>query len=228
MVLTACKVSGTLAAYELTPAQDSSSNGDHTGGSGSGSSSSTGSKPSTSAPEQNESSVGFKDVPKNAYYFDAVEWAVKRQITSGTSAAEFDPDAPCTRAQIVTFLYRALGSPEPKTTGSFTDVPSGSYYEKAVSWAVEMGITTGVSSERFDPNAACTRAQAVTFLYRALGSQANVKARFSDVHDGSYYAGAVDWAVENGVINGISETLFGPDSSCTRAQTVTFLYRAAA
>ncbi len=107
MVLTACEVSGTLAAYELTPAQDSSSDGDHTGGSGSGSSSSTGSKPSTSAPEQNKSSVGFKDVPKNAYYFDAVEWAVKQQITSGTSAAEFDPGAPCTRAQIVTFLYRA-------------------------------------------------------------------------------------------------------------------------
>ena len=168
MVLTACEVSGTLAAYELTPAQDSSSDGDHTGGSGSGSSSSTGSKPSTSAPEQNESSVGFNDVPKNAYYFDAVEWAVKQQITSGTSAAEFDPDAPCTRAQIVTFLWRAAGS------------------------------------------------------------QANVKARFSDVHDGSYYAGAVDWAVENGVTNGISETLFGPDNSCTRAQTVTFLYRAAA
>ncbi len=167
MVLTACEVYGTLAAYELTPAQDSSSDGDHTGGSGSGSSSSTGSKPSTSAPEQNESSVGFKDVPKNAYYFDAVEWAVKQQITSGTSAAEFDPGAPCTRAQIVTFLWRAAGSPESKTTGSFTDVPSGSYYEKAVSWAVEMGITTGVSSERFDPNAACTRAQIVTFLHRA-------------------------------------------------------------
>ena len=152
---------------------------------------------------------------------------MKNQITSGTSATEFTPDATCTRAQIVTFLWRAAGCPEPKTGSSFSDVPVGSYYAKAVAWAVERGITTGTGDGRFSPDAGCTRAQAVTFLYRALGKQTDSSAKFSDVPAGSYYADAVNWAVENNVTNGTGAATFSPNADCTRAQIVTFLYRAA-
>lgn len=168
----------------------------------------------------------FADVATDAYYYDAVKWAVKKGITNGVSETLFGPDQACTRAQIVTFLWRAAGSPEPKSGSSFADVAADAYYAKAVAWAVENGITKGTSEMTFHPDETCTRAQGVTFLYRALGKLAAAQAGFTDVAADSYYADAVNWAAENGVTKGISETLFGPDGSCTRAQIVTFLYRA--
>lgn len=168
----------------------------------------------------------FADVATDAYYYDAVKWAVKKGITNGVSETLFGPDQACTRAQIVTFLWRAAGSPEPKSGSSFADVAADAYYAKAVAWAVENGITKGTSETTFHPDETCTRAQGVTFLYRALGKLAAAQAGFTDVAADSYYADAVNWAAENGVTKGISETLFGPDGSCTRAQIVTFLYRA--
>ena len=168
----------------------------------------------------------FADVATDAYYYDAVKWAVNKGITNGVSETLFGPDQACTRAQIVTFLWRAAGSPEPKSGSSFADVAADAYYAKAVAWAVENGITKGTSETTFHPDETCTRAQGVTFLYRALGKLAAAQAGFTDVAADSYYADAVNWAAENGVTNGISETLFGPDGSCTRAQIVTFLYRA--
>ena len=168
----------------------------------------------------------FADVATDAYYYDAVKWAVNKGITNGVSETLFGPDQACTRAQIVTFLWRAAGSPEPKSGSSFADVAADAYYAKAVAWAVENGITKGTSEMTFHPDETCTRAQGVTFLYRALGKLAAAQAGFTDVAADSYYADAVNWAAENGVTNGISETLFGPDGSCTRAQIVTFLYRA--
>lgn len=168
----------------------------------------------------------FADVATDAYYYDAVKWAVNKGITNGVSETLFGPDQACTRAQIVTFLWRAAGSPEPKSGSSFADVATDAYYAKAVAWAVENGITKGTSETTFHPDETCTRAQGVTFLYRALGKVAAAQAGFTDVAADSYYADAVNWAAENGVTKGISETLFGPDGSCTRAQIVTFLYRA--
>ena len=168
----------------------------------------------------------FADVATDAYYYDAVKWAVEKGVTNGVSETLFGPDQACTRAQIVTFLWRAAGSPEPKSGSSFTDVAADAYYAKAVAWAVENGITKGTSETTFHPDETCTRAQGVTFLYRALGKLAAAQAGFTDVAADSYYADAVNWAAENGVTKGISETLFGPDGSCTRAQIVTFLYRA--
>ena len=168
----------------------------------------------------------FADVATDAYYYDAVKWAVNKGVTNGVSETLFGPDQACTRAQIVTFLWRAAGSPEPKSGSSFTDVAADAYYAKAVAWAVENGITKGTSETTFHPDETCTRAQGVTFLYRALGKLAAAQAGFTDVAADSYYADAVNWAAENGVTKGISETLFGPDGSCTRAQIVTFLYRA--
>lgn len=168
----------------------------------------------------------FADVATDAYYYDAVKWAVNKGITNGVSETLFGPDQACTRAQIVTFLWRAAGSPEPKSGSSFADVAADAYYAKAVAWAVENGITKGTSETTFHPDETCTRAQGVTFLYRALGKLAAAQAGFTDVAADSYYADAVNWAAENGVTNGISETLFGPDGSCTRVQIVTFLYRA--
>ena len=167
----------------------------------------------------------FIDVPAGSYYEDAVIWAVEKGITTGTSATTFNPNGICTRAQAVTFLWRAAGSPEPKTMSSFADVSMDAYYAKAVAWAVENGITTGTGDGKFSPDATCTRAQSVTFLFRAIGKLVDSKAEFSDVLTDSYYANAVAWAVENGVTNGIGNGLFGPDNSCTRAQIVTFLYR---
>ena len=168
----------------------------------------------------------FADVATNAYYYDAVKWAVEKGVTNGVSETLFGPDQACTRAQIVTFLWRAAGSPEPKSGSSFADVAADAYYAKAVAWAVENEITKGTSETTFHPDETCTRAQGVTFLYRALGKLAAAQAGFTDVAADSYYADAVNWAAENGVTKGISETLFGPDGSCTRAQIVTFLYRA--
>ena len=169
----------------------------------------------------------FDDVSADAYYNQAVQWAQEKGITDGISSNLFGPKQPCTRAQIVTFLWRAAGSPEPKSTAAgMTDVVPGSYYAKAVAWAVENGITTGMAEGTFSPDATCTRAQAVTFLARAQNAKATGKTAFSDVPADSYFADAVAWAQANGVTTGTSETTFSPDSDCTRAQIVTFLYRA--
>lgn len=172
----------------------------------------------------------FVDVPEDSYYEEAVDWAVENGITNGVSSDRFDPDGLCTRAQIVTFLWRAAGSPVPKSTGhNFTDVKAGSYYEQAVLWAVENGITVGTSSTTFSPDATCTRAQAVTFLYRASDSPAvSGSAAFSDVATDAYYADAVAWAEKKGITTGIGGGLFGSNNDCTRAQIVTFLWRAMA
>ena len=169
----------------------------------------------------------FDDVSADAYYNQAVQWAQEKGITEGISSNLFGPKQPCTRSQIVTFLWRAAGSPEPKSTAAgMTDVVPGSYYAKAVAWAVENGITTGTAEGTFSPDATCTRAQAVTFLARAQNAKATGKTAFSDVPADSYFADAVAWAQANGVTTGTSETTFSPDSDCTRAQIVTFLYRA--
>ena len=169
----------------------------------------------------------FGDVSADAYYYKAVQWAQEKGITDGISSDLFGPKQPCTRSQIVTFLWRAAGSPEPKgTAAGMTDVVPGSYYAKAVAWAVENGITTGTAEGTFSPDATCTRAQAVTFLARAQNAKATGKTAFSDVPADSYFADAVAWAQANGVTTGTSETTFSPDSDCTRAQIVTFLYRA--
>ena len=170
----------------------------------------------------------FLDVPAGAYYEDAVVWAVGKGITSGTNATTFNPNGTCTRAQAVTFLWRAAGSPTPKTKlMPFPDVPVGSYYWNAVLWAIEQGITEGTSYLTFSPNDSCTRAQIVTFLWRAKGNPAvSGSAPFTDVLPDAYYAAAVTWAEKNGITGGIGNGLFGSNNTCTRAQIVTFLYRA--
>lgn len=169
--------------------------------------------------------TGFTDVSASAYYADAVAWAVSQGITTGTSATTFSPDASCTRGQIVTFLWRAAGSPSPKGTSSFADVPAESYYAQAVAWAVENGITNGTGEGTFSPDTPCDRSQSVTFLFRALGGKTAGDAAFSDVPAGSYYASAVAWAAEQGITTGTSSTTFSPNDTCTRGQIVTFLYR---
>ena len=168
----------------------------------------------------------FYDVPNNAYFYEAVKWAVKNGITTGVGNDLFAPEQPCTRAQIVTFLWRAAGSPEPKTASSFTDVSASAYYAKAVAWAVENGITNGMTETTFAPDATCTRGQSVTFLYRALKGTASGSANFTDVPANAFYADAVNWAVASDVTNGTSNTTFSPNADCTRAEIVTFLYRA--
>ena len=168
----------------------------------------------------------FVDVKAGDYFYDAVKWAAEKGITSGTDATHFGPNAACTRAQIVTFLWRTAGSPEPKSTGSFADVPTDSYYAKAVAWAVENGITGGTGDGKFSPDATCTREQAVAFLYRASGSPAvSGGSAFNDVAANAYYADAVAWAEKNEITGGIGGGLFGSGNDCTRAQIVTFLYR---
>ena len=172
-------------------------------------------------------SQAFVDVKTGDYFYDAVLWAVGKGITNGTSAETFSPEAPCTRAQIVTFLWRAAGSPEVNYAMDLSDVAGDAYYAEAVRWALSEGITTGTSADQFSPDATCTREQAVTFLYRAAGSPAvSGESAFEDVGADAYYARAVAWAAQNGVTNGISQALFGTGSDCTRAQIVTFLYRA--
>ena len=168
----------------------------------------------------------FKDVPTDAYYYEAVKWAAEKGITGGVGNGLFAPNQPCTRAQIVTFLWRAAGSPAPKNMSSFTDVPADAFYAKAVAWAVENGITGGTGDGKFSPDATCTRAQSVTFLYRAAGSpKVSSSAEFGDVATNAYYADAVAWAAKNGITGGIGGGLFGSGNDCTRAQIVTFLYR---
>ncbi len=176
--------------------------------------------------KESHESMTFTDVPDTAYYAEAVNWAVAKKITEGVGNKLFGSNDPCTRAQIVTFLWRAAGSPGPKTMSGFSDVPADSYYAKAVAWAVENGITGGTGDGKFSPDATCTRAQAVTFLYRASGAPAvSGNAAFSDVATNAYYAAAVKWAEKNGITGGIGGGLFGSDNNCTRAQIVTFLYR---
>ena len=168
----------------------------------------------------------FSDVSTSAYYYEAVKWAQEKGITGGIGNGLFGPNQPCTRAQIVTFLWRAAGSPVVNYAMNMTDVAEDAYYAGAVRWALSEGITTGTGDGKFSPDTTCTRAQSVTFLFRAIGKLVDSKAEFSDVLTDSYYANAVAWAVENGVTNGIGNGLFGPDNSCTRAQIVTFLFRA--
>lgn len=170
----------------------------------------------------------FEDVSEASYCFDPVMWAVENNITNGIDETHFAPGSPCTRGQIVTFLHRAAGTPEPSSTENpFTDVRETDYFYKAVLWAVEKGITKGMTENTFEPNTICTRGQTVTFLYRAVGAEKteNSASVFTDVKDGAYYSDAVAWAVKNGITNGMTETTFEPDSKCTRGQIVTFLFR---
>ena len=170
----------------------------------------------------------YGDVSKDSYYYDAVKWAAETGVTTGVGDGLFAPEWVCTRGQIVTFLWRASGSPAPKATElPFTDVAADAYYAQAVLWAVENGITNGTSETTFSPDQTCTRAHAVAFLYRMSGSPAAAGSTFSDVAADAYYRAAVAWAVEKGITNGTSGTTFSPDDTCTRGQIVTFLYRLA-
>lgn len=172
------------------------------------------------------SKFNFHDVTRFDYFYDAVKWAVDHDITSGTGRFTFSPNAACTRAQTVTFLWRAAGSPRPvSTVNPFTDVHYGDYFYQAVLWAVENGITMGTSATTFSPDATVTRAQVVTFLWRANGQPAAWNSGFTDVSADAYYAKAVAWAVQNGITTGTGFGVFSPDAACTRAQIVTFLYR---
>ncbi len=169
----------------------------------------------------------FEDVPANVYYSEAVEWALKNNITIGKSQDLFGSNDPCTRGQAVTFLWRAAGSPAPKGKAQiFSDVVPGSYYYDAVTWALENGITKGIADDTFGVNNTCTRGQCVTFLYRALGTAPTVASSFTDVEKNAFYADAVAWAAENGVASGMMNASFSPNSGCTSAQIVTFLFRA--
>lgn len=168
----------------------------------------------------------FADVSAEEYYYEAVKWASENGVTGGIGENLFGAKLPCTRAQIVTFLWRAAGSPEPMGMSGFVDVSADAYYAKAVAWAVEQGIVSGTSATTFSPDAVCTRAQSVAFLYRAFGTRTDKAAGFSDVSADAYYADAVAWAVENGVASGIGGGLFAPDQDCARGQIVAFLYRA--
>ncbi len=167
----------------------------------------------------------FDDVSKDDYYYDAVKWAADSGITGGVGGSLFGSDQSCTRAQIITFLWRAAGSPEPKGAANMTDVPQDAYYAKAVAWAMENGITSGTGADRFSPHAACTRAQGMTFLFRSSKASASGTLAFQDVAADAYYAQAVKWAADNGITSGIGGGLFGPDNGCTRAQIVTFLWK---
>ena len=169
----------------------------------------------------------FADVPADAYYAKAVEWAVKKGITNGKANGLFGSNDPCTRGQIVTFLWRTAGSPAPKGTAAVpADVVPGSYCYDAVAWALENGVTNGLADGTFGVNSTCTRGQSVTFLYRAMGTAPTTVNGFTDVAAGDFYAEAVAWAVENGVTSGTSASAFSPNAGCTRTQIVTFLYRA--
>lgn len=171
--------------------------------------------------------AGFTDVRARTYFYDAVQWAVANGITQGTTETTFSPYKSCTRAQMVTFLWRAAGMPEPSvTTTAFQDVREGAYFHKAVLWAAENGITQGTSATTFKPYDTVTRGQAVTFLYRMLNGKAGTQNPFEDVKEGKFYADPVKWALEDGVTMGTSDTTFSPDRDCLRAHIVTFLYRA--
>ena len=167
----------------------------------------------------------FRDVPTDAYYYEAVKWAQKKGITGGIGDGLFGPNQPCTRAQIVTFLWRAAGSPVVNYAMDLADVSGDAYYAEAVRWALSQGITTGTADGKFSPNAPCTRAQSMTFLFRASKASADGAPAFSDVAADAYYAEAVKWATDNGITNGTTSSTFSPGSGCTRAQIVTFLWR---
>ena len=186
--------------------------------------------PEPAPPKPAETVKPFTDVPATAYYADPVRWALDNEVTTGTSPTTFSPEAGCTRAQVVTFLWRAVGCPEPVLEENpFTDVAPGSYYYDAVLWAVENGITNGTSETAFSPNRTCTRAQIITFLWRADGAVPWYVEQgdfFTDVPEEAYYYSAVVWALVYDVTTGTSETTFSPDRTCTRGQVVTFLCRA--
>ncbi|MBR2421187.1 MAG: S-layer homology domain-containing protein [Oscillospiraceae bacterium] len=168
----------------------------------------------------------FPDVPKSAYYYDAVEWALENNITQGMGDGQFQPNSICNRAQVVTFLWRLDGKPAVSGKNTFTDVQKGSWYADPVLWAMKEKVTDGMGEGLFEPYGTCNRAQIVTFLWKYAGKpKANVKAPFTDVRAGSWYAEAVAWAVEEGITVGMSKTTFGPEQPCNRAQVVTFLYR---
>lgn len=177
---------------------------------------------------QEKHNISFADVPSTAYYAEAVQWAVEKGITEGTGANTFSPNLSCTRAQMVTFLWRAAGCPKPNNTGDvqFADIDRNAYYYEAVLWAVEQGITNGTGNGAFKPNATVTRGQTAAFLYRAAGSPSvNAKPGFTDIHVNDYYADAVAWAEKNGITSGVGEARYNPSGRCTRAQIVSFLYR---
>ena len=179
----------------------------------------------SSAPE---APLPFEDVPADAFYYEPVAWAVKNGITNGISDTRFAPDNLTTRGQIVTFLWRAAGEPEPaSTTNPFADVDESEFYYKAILWAVETGITNGVTKTTFNPDGNCTRAQAVTFLYRYAGKPTveGLENPFTDVSSREFYYNAILWAVEQGITTGVTPTTFVPDATCTRGQIVSFLYR---
>ena len=189
----------------------------------------TGDKDEPDDDDQDAFLMEFTDVAKDAYYYDAVKWAVSRGITTGTSETTFSPRMVCTRGQAVTFLWRAAGCPVPGTTSCpFSDVSPSAYYYTAVLWAVEKGITNGTSEGIFSPNMVVSRSQTVTFLYRAAGSPdvSQGASGFTDVRPGTWYADAVAWALAKGITTGTSATTFSPNSLCTRGQMVSFLYRA--
>ena len=176
---------------------------------------------------EEEAAPVFADVAVDAYYYDAVLWAYEQGITGGTTATTFSPNTPCTRGQMATFLWRAAGSPEPAGSGTlFSDVPENAYYAKAVRWAYEQGITGGTTATTFSPNSPCTRGQMAAFLCRMAGGEpVSDTVVFGDVRADAYYAKAVQWAYEQKITGGTTATTFSPDSHCTRAQMVTFLYR---
>lgn len=203
------------------------SGGSTGGGGGSPSGGGSVSVPTVPTTPAKPEAPAFSDVSTGAYYHDAVKWAAEKGITGGTGDGKFSPNRPCTRAQIVTFLWRAAGSPEPQGAAGFADISAEAYYAKAVAWAVENGVTSGTEDGRFSPDQPCTRAQSVAFLYRAAGAPAvSGGSGFDDVAESAYYAAAVAWAQANGVTGGLGNGLFGPGNGCTRAQIVTFLYRA--
>ena len=182
--------------------------------------------PDAPAGEDEPAAIAFNDVPISAYYYDAVAWAVANGVTGGTSVNTFSPDASCTRAQLVTFLWRVAGCTQTTAENSFADVKSKDYYNDAVTWAVAKGITKGVSADKFALDAAVTRAQTVTLMWCAAGSpNAAAAPAFNDVKAGAYYTDAVAWAVEQGITKGMTKTAFAPEAPCARGQIVCFLYR---
>ena len=181
----------------------------------------------TAPAQKPETTTPFVDVNDDDYFADAVKWALENGITKGTDETHFSPNAACTRGQMVTFLWRAAGKPEPRSSENrFADIDANAYYYKAVLWAAEQGITQGTGSDTFSPDATVTRAQTVTFLYRALGGGKADGNQFKDVGEDTYYYDAVLWAAENGITQGTGKGTFSPEADCLRGQIVTFLYRA--
>ena len=211
---------------DVIPEEDPVVEGGGGGGGYSGPVTIPGKKPEQPKEEEPKDETGsFVDVPAGAYYTEAVAWAVEKGITNGMGDGTFAPNASCTRAQMVTFLYRAAGSPSVAGDVSFSDVSADAYYANAIAWAVANGITNGMGDGTFAPDAECTRAQMATFLYRMQGGAASGESGFADVETGAYYADAVAWAVANGITNGMGDGTFAPNSNCTRGQMVTFLFR---